>query len=150
VALAGLGVPAAASAAVTVDCSADNTTLVAEAEARVADAKTVRLAANRPLGLLARVERRDTHDETKVSRLSLRELRELAADPGLTEAERAALEAVIAEESDALRAAQRLLELKQVLLSEIQAVRDSSDAALAAAEADLADLRSALDACAAG
>ena len=147
VAFAALTVPAG-SAEVAVDCAADNTALVAAAETAVADAKAVRLAANRPLGLLMQAERRETRTEVRIAREALQELRAEARDRDLTDEERAVLVAAVDEQSAALRHAMRLLESKRALLAEIKAGREEAKAALADARSALAELRAALDACA--
>ena len=147
VALAALALPGPASADVTVDCAADNPALLTAAETAVADAKAVRLAANRPLGLLMQAERRETRAEVRAAREAIKALRAEARDLALTDEERAALLASLDEQSDALRHALRLLESKRALLAEIKAERTEARAALADARTALAELRAALEAC---
>ena len=147
VALACLAIPGAASASVTVDCAADNSGLVAAAETAVADAKVVRLAANRPLGLLMQAERREARAAVRAAREALRALRAESRNRELTDEERDALLASVAEQSAALRHATRLLESKRALLAEIKAGRTDAKAALAEARAALVELRAALAAC---
>ena len=147
VALAALAIPGTASASVTVDCTADSSGLLAAAEAAVVDAKAVRLAANRPLGLLLQAERRETRAEVRAAREALRALRAQAHDRTLSDEERDALMASVSEQSSALRHALRLLESKRARLAEIKSDRSAAKAALAEARAALVELRAALAAC---
>lgn len=147
VAFASLAVPAAATASVTVDCAADNSVLLTSAETAVAEAKAVRLAANRPLGLLMQVERGAARAEARTARAVIRALRMEARDRDLSEEERAALLASLEEQSDALRHSLRLLESRRALLAEIKAGRTDAKAALKAVRTALVELRAALDAC---
>ncbi len=147
VALAALAVPVAASAAVEVDCSADNSALLAAAQNAVDEAKAGRLSVNRPLGLLSRNELRDTRDEVAVIRATIQELRNQLRSPDLTADQRAALETRIAQQSALVRHAQRILEFRQRLLSELKGYKNEADVDLAAATAALDELEAALDAC---
>ena len=147
VALAALAFPGAASASVTVDCAADNTALLAAAETAVVDAQADRLAANRPLGLLLRPERRETLAEFQADLDAVRVLEAQAREDDLTAEELDAVLEALGLLAAELEHAIRLLEETTALRAGIEAGRADATAALEAAQVALAELEAALDAC---